>query len=256
MKAVECRDLTFAYADTPVLDGVTFSIDEGNFLAVIGPNGGGKTTLLKLILGLHRPSSGTLRVFGDDPSQARRRIGYVPQHVQINLDFPITVEEVILTGYRGKTPLLPFRSDEERRCAKEALAQVGLSDDLLKRRIGDLSGGQRQRVMIARALCSKPQMIVLDEPTASIDATGQKAIYDLLKKLNASMTVIVVSHDLSVILEYADKALYVNRFATFHDIADKSSVFHTHGDAGHFCEVELLEMLGAEACRSCNKEEA
>jgi zinc transport system ATP-binding protein len=126
--------------------------------------------------------------------------------------------------------------------------------DFARHRIGDLSGGERQRVMIARALCRHPKLLVLDEPTASIDASGQREIYDLLKTLNDTITVIVVSHDLSVILGYADKAAHVHRTLTYHDISDKSHIFHTHGMSDdHLCEIDILEMLGGESCDVCHE---
>jgi zinc transport system ATP-binding protein len=251
VKALKVEHVTFAYEKTPVLEDVSFSLEEGDFLAVIGPNGGGKSTLMRLILGVLKPDSGRIEVFGTTPENARSRIGYVPQNTDINVHFPVTVEDVVLMGYRGKRPLWGH-TPQERTCVRERLETVGVPAELASRRIGELSGGQRQRVMIARALCSDPHLLILDEPTANIDVKGQKAIYDLLKKLNDSMTVIVVTHDLSVILEYADKAAYVNKYLAFHDLSDKSSVFHTHGNEGHFCEVELLQMLGAQGCEKCN----
>ena len=246
--------VTFAYDDQPVLDNVSLRVEAHDFLAVIGPNGGGKSTLMKLILGLLTPQKGTVRVFDLPPKQARRFVGYVPQDTDINIHFPVTVLDVVLMGFKGKRRLWGY-SARERECAKERLATVGLDETLLRRKIGELSGGQRQRVMIARALCSYPKLLILDEPTANIDVQGQKEIYELLKRLNETMTVIVVSHDLSVILEYANKAAYVNRYLAFHDIADKHSVFHTHGNEGHFCEVELLQMLGAQGCSTCEHTE-
>jgi zinc transport system ATP-binding protein len=124
--------------------------------------------------------------------------------------------------------------------------------DFAQTKIGSLSGGQRQRVMIAKSLCAHPQILILDEPTSSIDITGQKEIYELLKQLNAHITIIVVSHDISVILEYANKAAHVNKNLSYHDISDKHSTFHTHGNDGHFCEIELLQMLGSDSCNTCD----
>lgn len=254
MSVVSIENVTFAYETQPVLEDVSLRIEANDFLAVIGPNGGGKSTLMKLMLGLLEPQKGTVRVFGEAPKKGRRFVGYVPQNTDINVHFPVTVLDVVLMGFRGKRPLWGY-SRYERRCAAERLETVGLDAALLSRKIGELSGGQRQRVMIARALCSYPRMLILDEPTANIDVKGQKEIYDLLRELNKTMTVVVVSHDLSVILEYANKAAYVNRYLAFHDIADKRSVFHTHGNEGHFCEVELLQMLGAQGCPTCQTSE-
>jgi len=127
-------------------------------------------------------------------------------------------------------------------------------EDYAQSKIGALSGGQRQRVMIARALCAHPQILILDEPTSSIDIAGQKDIYELIKTLNETITVIVVSHDISVILEYANKAAHINRTLSYHDISDKEKTFHTHGNDEHFCEIELLQMLGSEKCDTCEPE--
>ena len=252
MSLVSIRDLSFAYDIQPVLEHVSLEVAEHDFLAIIGPNGGGKSTLLKLMLGLLKPTRGSITLLGTTPSSARHDVGYVPQNTNVNTDFPVKVLDVVLMGNGAKHhPLLGYGA-EEKACAMEALHQVGM-EGFAARRIGDLSGGQRQRVMIARALCRRPKLLILDEPTASIDATGQKEIYDLLKRLGDAITVIVVSHDLSVILGYANKAAYVNRTLTFHDISDKSHIFHTHGKTNdHLCEIDILEMLGGESCDVCN----
>ncbi len=247
---VEVKDLSFSYERDTILEDIDLSVEEWDFLAIIGPNGGGKSTLLKLILGLLKPKKGRISIYGKPPSQALSQIGYVPQNTNVNTDFPIKVIEVVLMGHvGGKRPLWGY-GKEELSCAMGALAEVGMTA-YADRKIGDLSGGQRQRVMIARALCAHPKILLLDEPTASIDIRGQKEIYELLKKLNSTMTVIVVSHDISVILEYATKAAHINRRLTYHDIGDKSKLFHAHDQEEHFCEIEMLQMLGAEQCESC-----
>jgi len=250
---IEIENLSFAYEDQPVLEKVNLAVEEKDFLAIIGPNGGGKSTLLKLILGLLPIQQGSIKVLGEPPKKSLDKIGYVPQNTNINTDFPIKVIEVVLIGHVGsKRPLFGYSKDEIA-CAMGALAQVGM-EQFAHGKIGSLSGGQRQRVMIARALCAHPRILILDEPTASIDVKGQKEIYDLLKVLNEHITVIVVSHDISVILEYANKVAHVNKQLSFHDISDKKSIFHTHGNNEHFCEIELLQMLGAENCNTCDHE--
>ena len=252
MALVSIKDLSFAYDTQPVLEHVSLEVNSGDFLAIIGPNGGGKSTLLGLILGINTPLSGTIRVFGQAPATAQRDIGYVPQNTDVNLNFPIKVLDVVLMGNGAKHHPLFGYSAEEKACAAQALEQVGMAA-YATRRIGDLSGGQRQRVMIARALCRRPKLLVLDEPTASIDASGQKEIYALLKKLNDEITVIVVSPELSVILGYANKAAHVHRTLTYHDISDKKHIFHTHGTSDdHLCEVDILEMLGSQSCDICH----
>ena len=251
MHAIDIENLSFAYEHDKVLENINLTVEPLDFLAIIGPNGGGKSTLLKLILGLLKPQQGTVRIFGEPPAKQRNTIGYVPQNTNVNTDFPIKVLEVVLMGHvGGKKPLFGYGKDEIA-CAMGALGQVGM-EAYAQSKIGDLSGGQRQRVMIARALCAHPKILILDEPTSSIDIQGQKEIYTLLKTLNQTMTVVVVSHDISVILEYANKAAHINKRLAFHDISDKAKVFHTHGEEDHFCEIELLQMLGAEACSSCS----
>ncbi len=251
MSVIEVENLSFAYEKEPVLEKINLSVQERDFLAIIGPNGGGKSTLLKLILGILNPNEGSIKVLGKAPRKSLHKIGYVPQDTNINTNFPIQVLEVVLMGHvDGRRPLLGY-GKEEVACAMGALQQVGM-DAYAQSKIGSLSGGQRQRVMIARALCAHPSVLILDEPTSSIDIAGQREIYELLKVLNQQMTIVVVSHDISVILEYANKAAHIHKRLSFHDISDKKSTFHTHGNEEHFCEIELLQMLGAEHCDTCS----
>ncbi len=175
-------------------------------------------------------------------------IGYVPQNTNVNINFPIKVIEVVMMGHVGhKRPLVGYKK-EEIACAMGALEQVGMQK-FANEKIGTLSGGQRQRVMIARALCAHPKILLLDEPTASIDVDGQKQIYDLLKLLNKSITIVVVSHDISVILSYASKVAHINKKLTFHDISDKQNSIPNAGS--HFCEVEMLQLLGSKKSCGC-----
>jgi len=254
MNVIEITDLSFAYEKEPVLENINLTVEEKDFLAIIGPNGGGKSTLLKLILGINEAKKGSIKVLGKAPKESLTQIGYVPQNTNVNTDFPIKVIEVVMMGHvDGKRPLFGYGKDEVL-CAMGALTQVGMAD-FAQTKIGSLSGGQRQRVMIARALCAHPQILILDEPTSSIDITGQRDIYELLRELNTHITVIVVSHDISVILEYANKAAHVNKNLSYHDISDRQSTFHTHGNDGHFCEIELLQMLGSDSCNTCEEEQ-
>ena len=250
MNILEINNLSFSYDKQEVLEDINLKVEDKDFLAIIGPNGGGKSTLLKLILGINPIKNGTIKVFGKTPKETLRNIGYVPQNTNVNTDFPIKVIEVVMMGHlEGKRPLFGYGKHEVM-CAMGALEKVGMAN-FAQTKIGSLSGGQRQRAMIARALCAHPKLLILDEPTSSIDITGQHNIYELLKELNEYITIIVVSHDISIILEYANKAAHINKTLSFHNISDKSSIFHTHKNKEHFCEIELLEMLANNDCHTC-----
>ncbi len=244
MKIIEIKNLSFAYEKEFVLEDINIEIEKNDFLAIIGPNGGGKSTLLKLILGLLKPTKGYIKIEGKEPKKRLSKIGYVPQNTNINIDFPIKVIEVVLIGHieEKKRRWWQFGySKSEISCAMGALKEVNM-EKFANKKIGSLSGGERQRVMIARALCANPSILILDEPTANIDVSGQRQIYDLLKKLNKNMTIIVVSHDISIILSYATKVAHINRVLNFHKITSKKRDFYSKDS--HFCEVEMLEMLG------------
>ncbi|MEA3315768.1 MAG: ABC transporter ATP-binding protein [Campylobacterota bacterium] len=255
MEVIDIKNLIFSYEKDNVLENINLKVNEKDFLAVIGPNGGGKSTLLKLILGINQAKQGYIKIYGKEPSKNLSHIGYVPQNTNINTDFPIKVIEVVLMGHidtnKDKkknifTNLFNIGyKKSEISCAISALKQVGM-EELANKKIGTLSGGQRQRVMIARALCSHPSILILDEPTASIDVSGQKQIYDLLKVLNKTITIILVSHDISVIMGYANKVAHINKTLNFHNLSNKEQKIKDTD--GHFCEVEMLEMLGSCRC--------
>lgn len=218
--AIEVKNLFYSYSGKEnALENATFEIRRNDFLAVIGPNGGGKTTLIKIILGLLKPSSGIVRVLGKSPEKNSRKIGYVPQETSINMDFPISVFDVVKMGrLQPLKGLFSFSRDDSDHAA-QALEFVGMKD-FMKRRIGSLSGGQRQRVFIARALVSDPEILILDEPTASVDTQGQTELYERLAELNKEKTVIVVSHDLMVISGYVKSVACVNRSVYYHGHAE------------------------------------
>ncbi len=241
---LEVKNLSFAYSKERVLEDINLSVHEKDFLALIGPNGGGKSTLVKLILGINRLQEGSITIFGKTTNKEISQIGYVPQNTNVNIDFPIKVIEIVMMGLKKSAFSFGY-TKEERSHAMNLLKQVGIENEAQKK-IGSLSGGQRQRVMIARALYNNPKILLLDEPTASIDVDGQKQIYELLKELNKKVTVIVVSHDISVILEYATKVAHINKRVTHHDLSSLRKKFHPN--ANHICEVELLEMLGGCKC--------
>ena len=211
---IEIRDLSFAFGTTPVLDDVNLTIRRGDYVCMVGPNGGGKTTLLRLILGLLTPTRGALRVFGRSPVEARRRIGYMPQHAQLDSQFPVRVRDVVLMGRLRNARLGPFGGDDRAKAAA-ALAEVGLSD-YAKRPFSALSGGQRQRVLIARALACEPELLLLDEPTANLDPLVQDEMNDLLRELNRRLTVILVSHDVGFVAQQVKTVVCVNRAVRVH----------------------------------------
>jgi zinc transport system ATP-binding protein len=233
---IEVNDLWFSFNGNPVLEDVNLTIHPRDFLAVIGPNGGGKTTLLKLILGLLEPDRGTVRVFGHSPREAAGSIGYVPQEIDINKGFPISVRDVVLMGrMRGGGGWRRF-SRSDKIAARQALERVEMWE-YRKRRIGELSGGQRQRVFMARALVGEPKILFLDEPTASVDQKGQTDFYALLKELNENTTVVVVSHDLMVLSSYIKSVACVSQQVFFHDAPE---ITKDMLEMAYHCPVELI----------------
>ena len=237
MEILNIKELSYSYqGNFKVLENINLTIQDDDFLAIIGPNGGGKSTLLKLILGLLKPQSGVIT-----KNIKNELIGYVPQNTNLNLDFPITALEVVLMGHIGGKKKLFGYNKEDISCAMHSLEKVGMQE-FANRKIGDLSGGQRQRVFIARALCSNPQVMLLDEPTASIDVKGQNEIYELLKELNKSICIVVVSHDISILLNYAKNVAHVNKNIVYHRLENIQKNINTTDE--HLCEVELLSALG------------
>lgn len=205
---VDIEHLTFSYQDSLVLKDVTCQVEPGEFVGIIGPNGGGKTTLLKLLMGFLKPTSGKIRVFGLAPSYALHRMAYVPQILRFDRQFPITVLEVVLLGRLSHLPWYGRYSQADKQAALEALEKVGLVD-FQQRAFGTLSGGQAQRVLIARALASNPDLLLLDEPTASVDTRVEAEIYTLLRRLRGTMTILMVTHDLRAAIDYVQKVICV-----------------------------------------------
>jgi len=215
---IEFDNVCFTYQTEEVLHHVNLCITDRNLVAVVGPNGGGKSTLLRLILGFLHPRRGTIRVFDTDPTRSRHRIGYVPQHLQFDPAFPVTVQDVVLMGRIGRRTLGAFRRGD-RQAANTALERVRM-DHLATRGFSHLSGGERQRVLIAQALVSDPELLLLDEPTASVDPSVEHRIYDLIRELNRTMTIIVVSHNLSVVTRHATHVACVNRTVSLMPLKD------------------------------------
>ena len=212
-------NVSVRYGSVTALENVNFRLLPLDFVSVIGPNGGGKTTFLKVLLGLLSPQKGTVRVLGKDPAVSRQAIGYVPQQVSIDKQFPISVWDVTLMGRLGKERLPKKYSDEDREFAADALQKVKLYD-LRDRQIGKLSGGQQQRVLIARALVTNPELLLLDEPTASVDSEIKQDIYELLVELNEKLTIVMVSHDIGVVSSYTKTIACLNRTLVYHDEKD------------------------------------
>ena len=215
-EVVQLDHIWFSYGPEPVLEDVNLSLNPLEFLSIIGPNGGGKTTLLKLLLGLIKPTEGEIQVLGTTPEHSRRQLGYVPQGATIDKRFPTTVWEVTLMGRLGRIPLGRKYRVEDRELAAEALQKVKMYG-LRNRPIGKLSGGQQQRAFIARALVTQPQLLLLDEPTASIDSKIKHDLYDLLVELNEHITIIMVSHDIGVVSSYTKTIACLNRRLVYHD---------------------------------------
>ncbi|MCP3867328.1 MAG: ABC transporter ATP-binding protein [Gammaproteobacteria bacterium] len=236
---VDLKDVTFSYGEAAVLKQVSLQVIKGEFLGIVGPNAGGKSTLLKLILGLIEPQSGRIEVLGTDPRESRRLLGYVPQHPNFPRDFPITVEQAALLGRLGvssgrglKGMLLPGRfTHNDRLLTRRALQEVEAAD-LADRQINSLSGGQLQRVLLARALVAEPEILILDEPTANIDQRLESDIFDLLKRLNDRMTILIVSHDIGFISSYVTRVACVSGTLVCHhtDAIDGQMIQELYGE--------------------------
>lgn len=220
--AIVLDDVTFSYDGPPVVEHVNLSIPELDFVCVVGPNGGGKTTLLKLMLGLLKPQQGSVEVLGHAAHYACRRIGYMPQRAQLDPKFPVNVIDVVLMGRLGKGRSVgPYRR-VDRAVATRALQDVGLAD-LGNRAFSALSGGQRQRVLVARALACEPELLLLDEPTASLDPAVQEDLYALLRDLNQRLTVVIVSHDVGFVSVFFKTVVCVNRTVHTHPTSELTS---------------------------------
>lgn len=234
--ALEIEDLWFSYGKTPVLKEVNFTLAQRDFMAVLGPNGGGKTTLLKLILGILKPDRGKIRVLGQTPRDARDRVGYVPQSTDINLTFPISVLELALMGRLSRSRFGRGYSGEDREKVKALLEKVGMWK-YRNHPIGKLSGGQRQRIFIARALAAEPAILFLDEPTASVDREFERGLYEFLKELNQKVTIVVITHDVAVVSRYIKSVACVNHTLVFHEDGEITTEML---DMAYQCPVDLI----------------
>jgi len=218
LPVVTVEGVSFSYEKAPVLEKVRFSVYDGEFAVMVGPNGGGKTTLLKLILGLLKPATGTVRLFGRPPEKTRERVGYMPQYQRFDLQFPVTVMDVVLMGRIRRSAFGPY-SKTDREHVLKALDEVGMSG-LDKRSFSALSGGQRQRVLLARALVSEPDILLLDEPTANVDMEAENRLLGILETLNRRMSILLVTHDLGFVSAASGTCICVNRKVFLHPTAE------------------------------------
>jgi zinc transport system ATP-binding protein len=217
---IQLENVSFTYHGEPVLDRISLEVSQGEYVGIIGPNGGGKTTLLRVILGLSKPGSGQVSLFGQPIHLFKDwwKIGYVAQQAtNIDARFPVTVEEIVSLGRVAKVGILHHFKKSDRLAITRALERVDMAD-YRKRLITELSGGQQQRVFIAKALASEPELLILDEPTVGIDVKSQEAFYDLLSRLNSdqNLTLLMVSHDIDVIVNEVTKIACINQTLIYH----------------------------------------
>jgi len=239
---IELNSIAAGYNNNIVLDNINLKVHELDFLGIIGANGSGKTTLLKIILGLLKPLKGTMNSYFNSHDASEGGIGYLPQQNLFDRKFPITVQDVVLSGLSSRVGVLKTFSHKDKTLVSDILSQMGICG-LKSRAIGTLSGGQMQRVFLARALVSSPKVLILDEPDTFVDQTFSDAFYDILKELNEKIAIILVSHDLGMISSHVKAIACINRTLYYHDsnIIDKKLLdsYHcpidliTHGDLPH-----------------------
>lgn len=243
MKIIKLENVTVYYQHIPALKDINLEVEEGEFLGIIGPNGGGKTTLIKVILGLVKPIKGKVEVFGlppDELGEKRHLIGYIPQRNAVDWDFPVSVFDVVMMGRYGRLGLLRRPSREDREIVVRSLESVQMQD-FSERQFGQLSGGQQQRVFIARALATEPKLMVLDEPAGGVDVYAQEEFYQLLNRLRneRNLTILVVTHDIAVVSSYMEKVACLNQELFVH--GSPSKVFTVNMlQKVYGCGIELL----------------
>jgi len=234
MKVLEVKQLNVNYNQVEALKSVDLSVEQNEFVGIIGPNGGGKTTLVKTILGLLQPKDGSIDI------REGEVIGYVPQLTTFDRSFPISVEDVILTGHLPRKIKLWQRfMNHERNHAKRVMERLHI-ESLRNRQIGNLSGGQMQRVLIARALMNHPTILILDEPTAGVDEKAKKDVYSMLSDLNEDMTIIMITHDTTELMPFLDKVIYINKTVHMHRI-DKIAEAEASCPINWFVEGEAIQ---------------
>lgn len=234
---IELQRVEFAYDGVAVLQGVDLVVPRGEFLGIVGPNAGGKSTLLKLVLGLLQPQRGHVRVLGARPRQARSRMGYVPQYPPFRRDFPISVEQLVLMGRLGNGRWLGGYSRRDHALAHQKLEEVGIAAQA-NRLVGELSGGQLQRALIARALACEPEILVMDEPTANVDSRMEEDLFELLRRLNQRMTILLVSHDVGFVSGYVQRVACLNGTLVCHPTSELDGNTISELYDGHVCMVD------------------
>lgn len=235
-KLIHIDNIVAGYENKIVLHDVSLDIWENDFLGIIGPNGGGKTTLLKIILGLLKPKSGSVRYFDGEKEVSSLKIGYLPQMNKIDKKFPISVREVVLSGLMAEKPRFRDFTAEQKQRAEEVIAQMGLQE-LAKRAIGDLSGGQLQRVLLGRSMVSRPKVLILDEPNSYVDKRFESHFYNLLEEISKESSIILVSHDIGTVLSMVKNIACVNETLHYHSGADISAEWLENKYA---CPIELV----------------
>lgn len=213
---IEFSNVDFSYGHVNVLEDINFQVYEDEFFGLIGPNAGGKSTLLKLMMGMLLPDQGRIKILNNSPLKVRSRIGYVPQFPSFRRDFPISVADVVIMGRLGIASMAGGYSVRDREYARSVMQALEL-EDMAGHQVATLSGGQTQRMLIARALACEPDILILDEPTANIDIKGEEDIFAQLKKYQEHMTIIVVSHDIGFISAYVDRVGCLNRTLVCHE---------------------------------------
>lgn len=239
MSVIYCQDLCVRYRQSLALDGISFTVDAGDYIGIVGPNGSGKTTLIKTILGLLEPESGTIEIMGNPVSAVRswQQIGYLPQTTTIaNKSFPASVVEVVATGLLGGKSFPRSISAADLRQVTAILEQLDIGH-LHTEQIGNLSGGQSQRVLLARAMVARPDLLILDEPTAALDPSTREHFYETISSLNREQgtTILLITHDSGSIGKYASKMLYLDHklifYGSFADFCHSADMSHYFGDS-------------------------
>lgn len=237
-QTLSIKDLWVFKDGHTVLEAINLDLVEKDFLGLIGPNGGGKSTLLKVILGLIKSDRGEVRILGLSPQEARGNVGYMPQKTLFDPSFPVKAFDVVLMGRYSRAGLLKRYSQADRAAALQALEAVGMAG-FCEREIGSLSGGEQQRVFIARSLVSEPKLLLLDEPTAGVDATQEKEFYDLLCRLNRKrgIAIVLVSHDITAISKYVNKIACLNQRLYYHG---SKELTNEDIEKAYGCPIEMI----------------